>query len=142
MTSRGFTLLEMLVATVIMGIAVVGLLSSISTSLQHASRLTEYERATLAAQRTMDELLLNTRLPYDVPFEGRFDPAATGMEGGWKARLTRFEMPPQAGPGTPLLERVELEVWWTSGLRRRTFSLEAFRRGLFPLAARGGMGPP
>ncbi len=85
MRSRGFTLLEMLVATVIMGLAVVGLLSNISTSLQHASRLIEQDRAALAARRTMDELLVNSRLPYDSPIEGRFDPAATGMNGGWRA---------------------------------------------------------
>ena len=96
----------------IMGIAVVGLLSNISTSLQHASRLTDYDRAALVARRTMDELLLDSRLPYDSPLEGQFDPAATGMKGGWRARLTRFEAPPQTTPGTPLLERLELEVWW------------------------------
>ena len=142
MTSRGFTLLEMLVATAIMGIAVVGLLSSISTSLQHTSRLTEYERATLVAKRTMDELLVSTRLPYDMPLEGKFDPAATGMDGGWRARLTRFEMPPQTAPGTPLLERLELEVWWMSGARKRSFSIEAFRRGVIPLPAPEMIGLP
>ena len=66
-TVSGFTLLEMLVATVIMGMAVVGLLSNISTSLQHASRLIEHDRAALAARRTMDELLVDSRLPYDSP---------------------------------------------------------------------------
>lgn len=142
MRARGFTLLEMLVATAIMGIAVVGLLSNISTYLQHASRLTEYERATLAARRTLDELLLNTRLPYDTPLEGGFEPAATGMEGGWRARLTRFEAPPDAGPGTPVLERLELEVWWMSAARRRTLSFEAFRRGIIPLPPSEGTAGP
>ena len=132
MKGRGFTLLEMLVATAVMGIAVVGLLSNISTSLQHGARVTEHDRAALAAKRTMDELLLDARLPYDTPLEGRFDPAATGMEGGWKAHLSRFEMPPQPAPGTPILERLELEVWWTSGRRTRNLSLEAFRRGMSP----------
>ena len=127
MRSRGFTLLEMLVATAIMGLAVVGLLSNISTSLQHASRLTEYDRAALVARRTMDELLVNARLPYNSPIEGQFNPAATGMSGGWKAVLTRFEEPPQTMPGTPVLDRLELEVWWMSGSRRRTITLEAFR---------------
>ncbi len=61
MKSRGFTLLEMLVATLIMGIAVVALLSNISTSLRHASRVTDNDRAALAAKRKMDELLLDTR---------------------------------------------------------------------------------
>ena len=135
---RGFTLLEMLVATLIMGIAVVGLLSNISTSLQHASRLTEYDRASLVAKRKMDELLLDSRLPRDSFVEGRFDPAATGLEGGWRARLTSFEQPPDPTPGTPILERIELEIWWLSGQSKRRLSLEAFRRGMIeppPLVA-------
>ena len=36
-TQRGFTLLEILVATTIMGVAVVGLLSSLSTSMRNAA---------------------------------------------------------------------------------------------------------
>ncbi len=61
MKPRGFTLLEMLVATAIMGIAVVALLANISTSMQNASRLTDYDRAALLAKRKMDELLLDGR---------------------------------------------------------------------------------
>jgi general secretion pathway protein I len=130
MSRRGFTLLEMLVATAIMGIAVVGLLSNISTSLLHAGRLADYDRAALIAQRKMDELLLNTGLPKDVPVEGKFDPVATGLDGGWRARVTTFEAPPDAGPMTPVLERLQLEIWWTSGFRQRSFSLEGFRRSM------------
>jgi general secretion pathway protein I len=142
MKSRGFTLLEMLVATLIMGIAVVTLLSDISTSLRNASRVTDNDRAALAAKRKMDELLLDTRFTPDTILEGRFDPAATGMNGGWKARLTVFEAPPDPTPGTPLLERVELEIWWESGVRRRTLTLEAFRGGAIPLPARAVGGLP
>jgi prepilin-type N-terminal cleavage/methylation domain-containing protein len=40
MKRAGFTLLEMMVATVIMGIAVVGLLSGISSSMRNAAKLT------------------------------------------------------------------------------------------------------
>ena len=36
---RGFTLLEMIVATTIMGIAVAGLMSGISSSTRNAARL-------------------------------------------------------------------------------------------------------
>ncbi|MCC7176623.1 MAG: type II secretion system protein [Bryobacterales bacterium] len=132
MRNRGFTLLEMLVATAVMGLAVVGLLSNISTSLQHAARLTEYDRAALIARRTMDELLLDSRMPYAIPVERRFEPSRTGMEGGWRAVLSRFEAPPLTPPGTPVLDRLELEVWWMSGARRRSISLEGFRRGVVP----------
>jgi general secretion pathway protein I len=128
--NRGFTLLEVMVATTIMAIAVVGLLSSLSTSLRNASRLTDYDRAALVARRTMDQLLLDQRLPRFAPVEGRWDPAATGVEGGWRARFTLFEVPPGAGAGAPILDRLELEVWWMNAGRRRSFALEGFRRGI------------
>jgi general secretion pathway protein I len=127
MRRRGFTLLEVLVATVIMATAVVALLSNLSTSLNNAARLTDYDRAALLARRTMDELLLQPNLPKLAAIEGSFDPGLTGTEGGWKARVTPFERLPQAGPGALALDRIELEVWWMSGGQRRTLSLEAFR---------------
>ena len=126
---RGFTLLEVLVATVIMGIAVVGLLSGISTSMRNASRITDYDRAVLVARAKMDALLAESNLPKQLILEGPFDPALMGgAEAGWRARVTPFEGPPHMGPGMPVLERVELEVWWMAGVNRRTFTLEGFRR--------------
>jgi type II secretory pathway pseudopilin PulG len=124
----------MLVATVIMGIAVVGLLSNLSTSLRNAARLTDYDRAALIGRRTMDELLLDARLPVGGILEGRLTPDKTGVEGGWRARLTAFEQTPNPVPGEGRLERLELEVWWMSGGRRRSFSLEGYRRGIVPTA--------
>jgi len=123
MKRRGFTLLEMLVATAIMGIAVVALLANISTSMQNAARLTDYDRAALLAKRKMDELLLDPRLPKLAAFGGEFN-----QRSGWRARLTPFEMPPNPTPGVAALERLELEIWWTSGEKRRTVALEGFRR--------------
>jgi hypothetical protein len=112
-----------------MGIAVVGLLSSISTSLRNAARLADYDRVVLLARAQMDALLLNRSLPEFSILQGSFDPAlAGGRDSGWRARVTPFEMPPGRGVGTPVLERIELEVWWMSGENRRTFTLDAFRR--------------
>jgi prepilin-type N-terminal cleavage/methylation domain-containing protein len=139
MNKQGFTLLEMLVATFIMGVAVVGLLSNISTSLRVASKLTDYDRAALLAKRKMDELLIAPRLPKLAPFGDRFDPDVSGgIESGWQARLTMFELPPQPAPGMAALERLELQVWWMSGGARRTVSLEAFRRTTLSAQDLGG----
>jgi general secretion pathway protein I len=129
--AAGFTLLEVLVATVIMAIAVSGLLSAISTSLNNASRLTGYDRSALLAKRKLDELLLDTRLPRNVPIEGVWTEAeAGGTGGGWTATVTVFDMLPGSGPGASALERIELEVWWAGGDRRRSLRLEGFRRGI------------
>jgi general secretion pathway protein I len=128
MKERGFTLLEVLVATLIMGVAVVGLLSSISTSLRNAARVVDHDRVSLLARAQMDALLLNSNLPAFAVVQGDFDPAlAGGRESGWRARVTPFEMP-NRGAGAWILERIELEVWWMAGGQRRTFTLDAFRR--------------
>jgi general secretion pathway protein I len=126
---RGFTLLEVLVASLIMGIAVVGLLSAISTSIRNAARLANYDRIALIARSKMDSLLLEPQLPHFSVVAGTIDPALMGgVESGWRARVTPFEMPVGRSAGTPVLQRIELEVWWMAGDKRRTFTLDAFRR--------------
>lgn len=127
-TARGFTLLEMMVATVILATAVVGLVSAISGSLRNAARLTDYDRAVQLAQERMNELLLDDRLPRATVIQGDFDPQQTGgIPAGWQARVSMAENPPVPGPGQVAIDRVELEVWWMSGAQRRTFNLEAYR---------------
>jgi len=128
---RGFTLLEVMVATLIMAVAVTGLLSAISTSLRSASRLTDYDRATLLARQKMDELLIAKNLPMLTTLEGGWEQGVTGgVNMGWCARLTPFEVPPGSGPEAPFLERVELEIWWMNGNQKRKFMIEGFRRAV------------
>jgi general secretion pathway protein I len=128
---RGFTLLEVLVATLIMGIAVSGLMSALSTSMRSAARLTDYDRAALLGRQKMDELQLATKLPKSTMIEGAWGPEVTGdLPIGWRARVTPFEMLPNSGPGSAFLERIQLEIWWGLGGRRHTFTLEGFHRAI------------
>lgn len=131
MKQRGFTLLEVLVATVVMAIAITGLLSALSSSLRNAARLTDYDRAALLGRQKMDELLLSNGLPKLVPIEGIWEPEVAGdIRIGWRARFSPFEMVPHPAPGMPYTERVELEIWWMPGQKTRTLSLEGFRRSI------------
>jgi len=117
-----------MVATVILAVAVVGLLSGISGSLRNAARLTDYDRAVQLARLRMNDLLVDNRLPHDAVVNGSFDPAQSGgLDAGWRARLTTFEKPPALTPGQIAIERLELEIWWMSGGQRRTFTLDGFR---------------
>jgi len=119
---RGFTLLEALVATTIMGLAVGTLLAALSTSMRNAGKLTDNDRAAILAQRTMDELLSAPQLPMGSELQGNFDPRVTGLQGGWRARVEPFERVEPAE-----VQRVVLEVWWMQGSQRRAFQVETYR---------------
>ena len=126
---RGFTLLEMIVATTIMGIAVAGLMSGIASTTRNAARLRDYDRVVQLARLRMNGLLADPRVPVNVPQEGRFDPALTGeLECGWRAVVTVAERSPMPQAGEYVLDRVQLEIWWMSAGKRRTFPLESYRR--------------
>ncbi len=120
MRQKGFTLLEVMVATVIMAIAVSSLMTSLSTSMRNAARLTEYDRAALIARSKMDELIAQNHLPRQTMIEGD----------GWRAKVTPFEYVPNPQAGFAILDRIDLEIWWMAGDQRKTFRLEGFRKSI------------
>ena len=127
----GFTLLEVLVATLIMGVAVSGLIVGLSNSVRNAGRLASYDRAAQLARSQMNELLLNEKLPFEGTVEGRFEGLPPA---GWRAVLKPYETPLNAGPGSPVLQRIALEVWWEpGGGSRRLLNVFGYRESQIPL---------
>lgn len=130
-SQAGFTLLEVLVATMILGIAVAGLMSNLTQSLGNVARITDHDRGVMLARQKMDELITAARLPRNQMMEGRFDPAVTGgLDAGWRAMNTLLDLPPGAAAGAVAIDRVDLTVWWKNNEKTRTFALEGVRRGV------------
>jgi general secretion pathway protein I len=128
MRKRGFTLLEMLVASTIMAVAIVGLLSGIGGATRNAARLRDYDRAAQLARFRMNELLADETLRPGGALGGAFDRKLTsGTDIEWQARITTVEMPPSPMTGQPCLERIELQIWWMAGPQKKTFTLDAYR---------------
>jgi len=116
----------MIVATTILGVAVVGLLAGLSGTTRNAARLREYDRAVQLARLRMNDLLADTALPHDTALEGAFAPQLTGgIEAGWRAMVTIDE----ASRGNDFaIDRIQLEIWWMEAGQRRSFQLESYRR--------------
>ena len=127
--TRGFTLLEMIVATLIMSIAVVGLLTGISGAVRNAARVREYDRVVQLARLRMNDLV---SAPAVIATSEHFNPDLTGgVDAGWQAQITPFIVPPGSSPVKVGLDRILLQVWWMSGDQRRTFTLEGFREHIY-----------
>ena len=127
--NAGFSLLEVLVATVIMGIAVTALIVGLTQSVKNASRLSEYDHAAMLARTKMNDLLLDVDLPFDGPVQGSFDASS-----GWRATLRPYDVPPDAAPGRMILQQIALEVWWQPPVgTRRAMQLSGYRPMRIPL---------
>jgi general secretion pathway protein I len=130
---KGFSLLEVLVATVVMGIAVTGLIVGLSQSVKNASRLADYDRAAMLARTKMNDLLLDVNLPFDGSVQGTFDGSEAPVPSGWVAVVKPFDVPPNAGPGTVILQQIALQIWWQPPAgTRRNLQVEGYRRSRIP----------
>lgn len=122
----GFTLLEVLVATIILAVGVSALLSNLSTSTSNLFKTGDVDRLTYLSKRKMDELIGVRNVPIGAPFEGVLEAdAANKPIAGFTAQIL------PAGPVGAIsgerIERVRLETWLQSGSKKRTMQLESYR---------------
>ena len=123
-SQKGFTLLEVLVATIILAVAVSALLANLSTSTSNLFKTNDIDRLTYLSKRKMDELI--TVQFVGGGLEGVLEQdAKNNATAGFSAQIL-----PVTGIGNNTGERVDrvlLQTWIVSGSRRRTMLLESFR---------------
>jgi hypothetical protein len=88
----------------------------------------------MLARTKMSDLLLDRSLPFEGAVDGQFaSDQSGGAPAGWRAVTKPFDVPPNAQPGTVILQQVALEVWWQpqSG-SKRTLRVDGYRPAAIP----------
>ena len=123
---RGFTLLELLVAFVILSVAVATLLHAFSQSLRNTALAEDYTLATLHAQSLLAQVGVEPPLTEGM-YQGVFDP-----QFAWQITIERY-VDPEAPADTETLGfavklyHVVLWVSWADGSQTRQIELQTLR---------------
>lgn len=133
----GFTLLEVLVALVIVGTAVTSMLHLMSGSISNLRRVDAAGETLLNARRQMNHLLLHEQPELLVSAGGRA--ALPGRQAGRWDDLGRWEatarpLREEAAAGSVVPVRVVLDIWWrrdAAGAERH-FQLETIQLRRLP----------
>ena len=119
----GFTLLEVLVAVSIVGIALVVLLRLHLLSLDATLAAQDLSTAVLLAQGRMAVFLAQS--PPAGEDEGRFDgPDLERFR--WTTSVRQFDLDPGSRAASAGVRHVTVSVHWREGNRNRTYTLETY----------------
>jgi general secretion pathway protein I len=119
----GFTLMETLVAVMILAISVVVILQLFSGGLK-ASRLSgDYTRAIFHAREKMNEILLLDELADEV-LEGEFN---DGFK--WRINIAYIEPDEEDETRTPVVDtfNINVDVNWSYGYRKKHFEISTIK---------------
>jgi prepilin-type N-terminal cleavage/methylation domain-containing protein len=119
--SRGFTILEALVAVAILGTAVAAGMSVISTSLRNAGRVEDYQRIVLLSRSQMNELLAVPEWKPGQTWQGTWN-----AESRWIARVERVPEPVDR-PRDRDLMRLLLTATWKTTRGEKSLEFETVR---------------
>ncbi len=116
----GFTLLEVLIAIMILTISLVAIFQLFSGGLQSAKLSDEYTRAIFHARAKMEETLLADRLMVGET-EGIIE-----EDYGWRLSIDPYESGEESDVLSKAVETlflVTVDIVWTDGERERTFTI-------------------
>jgi prepilin-type N-terminal cleavage/methylation domain-containing protein len=120
---RGFTLIEVMVAAALLGIAATALFSLLSGSLANLKRVQDIHHYQLACQEMMNRVLLLSSLPPGGKIEGDLKDSS----GHWVVTVTPW-IPAKLENNTPeAVMKIDVEVQWSGRAGQRGLKLETLK---------------
>lgn len=120
---KGFTLIEVLIASAIFGIAATSLFGLLSKSLANLKKLEEVRHYQLAGEDIMNRVLLLSQLPPGGTIEGQLE----HLQGRWAVKVTPW-IPSVLEPTTPeAVMKIDVQVRWQGRSGERNIELEALK---------------
>jgi len=119
---RGFTLMEILVAVMILAISVVVILQLFSGGLKSSRLSGDYTLAIFHAREKMDEILLQDEMTDEV-LEGEFD---DGYE--WRVNVKYIE-PDEEDKRSPVVDsfNIDVNINWFYGNKKKDFKVSTIK---------------
>ena len=126
LSRQGFTLLEVLVAVMILAISVTAILSQFSAGMEVGGKSRDITRAVLLAKEKLEEL----KARVDSGEEGKAGASDDGYS--WEPRVSLYELPEkEAGENENALAfellKLTVIVRWDSGVQERQMELSTLK---------------
>jgi general secretion pathway protein I len=120
---RGFTLIEVLVATSIIAITATALFGLLSTSLSNLHKVEELHQYELAAQDVMNRVLFLAALPVPAMAEG----AVENSNAHWTVNVDPWAPPTLEKEAKQAIVKVRVVVNWPGRSSDRSIELESLK---------------
>ncbi len=122
-SQRGFTLIEVIVAAAIFGIATTSLFALLSRSLANLKKIEDVRHYQLAGEDLMNRTLLLSKLPPGAVIDGEL----TAPPAHWTVNITPW-IPSKLERNTPeAVMKIDVEVRWQGRSGERKIKLEALK---------------
>lgn len=114
---HGFTLLEVLVATAVLGTSIAAMFSLLAVSMGNTRKIEYSDRALMLGEAKLNELLVSRgqvtgnldtdELRLNETVEGRWDEKTR-----WKVSATRVKNSVNGPPGIAIPVRIDFDIYW------------------------------